>query len=224
MYNYIMGKGGNMFTVGITGSSGSGKGYVCEVFNEAGIPCLDTDKVCREVYLKGHECYDDLIKEFGTQILGEDGEIDRKALFNLTFSDQEKYSRLNTIAFMHILNETRAWLKEREKEDCEIAVIDAPMLYESGFDQLCDRVVCVICDRRTQIRRIMFRDGISERDAEIRLDKQRTNLYYTSRAHHVIDNSVNNEVNVDSETRRLIGNFRRFVRKNKKLLNPKENI
>lgn len=212
-----------MFTVGITGSSGSGKGYVCEVFKDAGIPCLDTDKVCREVYLKGHACYDDLVREFGEQILAPDGEIDRKALFNVAFHDESKYSRLNSIAFRHILAETQDWLKARENEDCEIVAIDAPMLYESGFDDMCDRVICVISDRTTQIKRIMFRDGISRYDAEIRLDKQKKNLYYTSRAHHVIDNSIRNEVNVDSDVRRLIGNLRRFVRRNKKLLNSKEN-
>ena len=212
-----------MFTVGITGSSGSGKGYVCEVFGDVGIPCLDTDKVCREVYLKGHPCYDDLVSEFGEQILAPNGEIDRKALFEIAFPDEFKYSRLNSIAFKHIFAETERWLNAREKEDHEIVAIDAPMLYESGFDRLCDRVVCVISDRTTQIKRIMFRDGISQYDAELRLNKQKKNLYYTSRAHHVIDNSIRNEVNVDSDVRRLIGNLRRFVRKNKKLLNSKEN-
>ena len=204
-----------MLTVGITGSSGSGKGYVCEIFKDSGIPCLDTDKVCREVYLKGHPCYNDLVAEFGDPILSEDGEIDRKALFRLTFTDKDKYQRLNSIAFLHIMKQTRKWLKEREEEGCEIVVIDAPMLYESGFDEFCDRVVCVISDKNTQIKRIMHRDGISEQDARIRLDKQKANIYYTSRAHHTIDNTINNEINVYYDTRQLIGNMRRFVRKNK---------
>ena len=205
-----------MLTVGITGSSGSGKGYVCEIFMDSGIPCLDTDKVCRDVYLKGHPCYNDLVREFGEEILRQDGEIDRKALFKATFSDESKYSKLNSIAFLHILKETKKWLKAREEENCEIVVIDAPMLYESGFDELCDKVVCVISDRTTQIKRIMFRDKISEHDAELRLQKQKSNIYYQSRAHHVIDNSIKNEINVYSDTRRLIGNFRRAVRRDNK--------
>ena len=83
-----------MFTVGITGSSGSGKGYVCEVFKDAGIPCLDTDKVCRDVYLKGHACYDDLVREFGEQILAPDGEIDRKAAVIGFFEADSLYKAL----------------------------------------------------------------------------------------------------------------------------------
>lgn len=211
-----------MLVVGITGSSGSGKGYVCDIFISSGIPCLDTDKVCRAVYMKGHPCYEDLLSEFGEDILSEDGEIDRKTLFKIAFNDEHKYSRLNSIAFLHILKETKKWLKEREDEDHEIVVIDAPMLYESGFDDLCDKVICVISDRATQIQRIMTRDGITQHDASLRLDRQNPNIYYTSRAHHVIDNSVKNEINVYHDTRKLIGNFRRSVRKNKKLITDKE--
>lgn len=202
-----------MLTVGLTGSSGSGKGYVSEIFTEKGIPCIDTDKVCREVYRKGHKCYEDLVCEFGGEILGSDGEIDRKALFDLTFSDPEKYRRLNSIAFTHILKETKAWLKAMEEQGNEIAVVDAPMLYESGFDKLCDKVVCVIADRPTQISRIVKRDGISVSVAETRLDKQKKNLYYTSRANYTLDNSAANEIKIYAEASRLIGVLRRFARR-----------
>ena len=202
-----------MLTVGLTGSSGSGKGYVCEIFREKGIPCLDTDKVCRAVYLKGHKCYDDLVSAFGYGIIGEDGEINRKALFDLTFSDAQRYSLLNSIAFAHIMKETKIWLSEMEEQGNEIAVVDAPMLYESGFDKLCDKVVCVIADRQTQLVRIMKRDGITQSDAVLRLNKQKKNLYYTSRANYTLDNSAANELRIYTDTSRLIGVLRRFARR-----------
>lgn len=204
-----------MLTVGLTGSSGSGKGYVCGIFKEKGIPCLDTDKVCREVYKKGHKCYYDLVGAFGEGILGQDGEIDRKVLFELTFSDSEKYSLLNSIAFTHILKETKRWLALTEEQGNEIAVVDAPMLYESGFNSLCDKTVCVIADRPTQISRIVKRDGISEEAAVLRLDKQKKNLYYTSRANYTLDNSAANELKIYTDTSRLIGVLRRFARRRK---------
>ena len=87
------------------------------------------------------------------------------------------------------------------------------MLYESGFDKLCDKVVCVIADRQTQLVRIMKRDGITQSDAEIRLNKQKKNLYYTSRANYTLDNSAANELRIYTDTSRLIGVLRRFARR-----------
>lgn len=208
-----------MITVGLTGSSGSGKGYVSEIMLNSKIPCLDTDKVCREVYLKGHPCYNDLVTEFGEGILREDGEIDRSRLFKLTFGDEHKYERLNSIAFAHIMKVTEDWISERQAEDHRVIVIDAPMLYESGFDQLCDKVICVISDIPTQVSRIMYRDGLSYDDARLRLSKQKANVYYTSRADYVLDNSVSNEKNIYRDTTRLMGVLRREATRRRKLQN-----
>ena len=202
-----------MLTVGLTGSSGSGKGYVCDIMKCVGIPCLDTDAVCRDVYMKGKDCYNDLVKFFGEGILREDREIDRKALFNTAFPDKDKYEMLNSIAFHHIMVETRKWLAERKAEGHIVAVIDAPMLYESGFDQLCDRVVCVTADMSTQVRRIMIRDGITADEARMRLGKQKPDIYYTSRADYALNNSISNENKIDSDTTKLVGVLRRLARR-----------
>lgn len=200
-----------MLTVGLTGSSGSGKGYVCDIMKKVGIPCLDTDAVCREVYMKGHECYDDLVNCFGESILSEDGEIDRRALFNLTFPDKDKYEKLNSIAFYHIMRSTQKWIKQKETEGEKVIIIDAPMLYESGFDKMCQKVVCVTADMPTQLKRIMKRDSISEEEARVRLNKQKSDTYYTSRADYALNNSVSNEHNIYTDTTRLVGVLRRLA-------------
>ena len=201
---------GAMLTVGLTGSTGSGKGYVSEIFVKSGIPCLDTDRVCRDVYMKGQPCYNDLVAAFGAGILREDGEIDRKALSDLAFPDDDKYRMLNSIAFLHIRKATEKWLDERRAEGARIAVIDAPMLYESGFDRLCDKVVSVIADRPTQIARVMQRDGITAETAKLRLSKQKPDSYYRSRCDYVLDNSASNAGDIWNDTRRLIGVLRRL--------------
>jgi len=200
-----------MLTVGLTGSTGSGKGYVSEIMKKAGVACLDTDQVCRDVYRKGEPCYLDLVSFFGDAILDEDGEIDRRALFHVAFPDKDKYEKLNSIAFYHIMKATKRWLDEREAEGERIAVIDAPMLFESGFDKLCQKTVCVIADRDTQIRRVMKRDGISEEIAVSRLAKQKSNAYYRSRSDYVLDNSLSNEDNIYTDTTRLVGVLRRIA-------------
>lgn len=208
-----------MLIVGLTGSSGSGKGYVCDIMKGVGIPCLDTDAVCHDVYLKGHECYDDLVATFGDGILAENGEIDRKALFNLTFPDKNKYEKLNSIAFYHIMRQTRKWLEQKEAEGEKIVVIDAPMLYESGFDKMCHKVVCVTADMPTQLRRIMKRDGISEEEARVRLNKQKSDIYYTSKADYALNNSVSNEHNIYTDTTRLVGVLRRHAARENQSVN-----
>ena len=199
-----------MLTVGLTGSTGSGKGYISDIMKKIGIPCLDTDLVCRDVYRKGEPCYGDLVSYFGDGILQEDGEIDRRALFNVAFPDKDKYEKHNSIAFYHIMKVTERWLAEQRASGERIAVIDAPMLFESGFDKLCDKVVCVIADRDTQIRRVMKRDDISEEVAISRLAKQKTNDYYRSRSDYALDNSVANEDNIYTDTTRLVGVLRRL--------------
>lgn len=198
-----------MLTVGLTGSSGSGKGYVCDIMKKVGIPCLDTDVVCREVYMKGQDCYYDLVNCFGEEILRDDGEIDRHALFELTFPDKDKYEKLNSIAFYHIMRSTKKWIDEREADGEKVIIIDAPMLYESGFDKMCQKVICVTADMPTQLRRIMHRDGISEEEARVRLGKQKSDIYYTSRADYALNNSASNEENIYTDTTRLVGVLRR---------------
>lgn len=193
-----------MLTVGLTGSTGSGKGYISAIFEKNGIPCLDTDAVCRIVYSRGQDCYRDLVEYFGDAILDDKGEIDRKALFNTAFQDKDKYEKLNSIAFCHIMKYTKNWLEEQSAEGAAVAVVDAPMLFESGFDKLCGKVVSVIADRQTQIERVMCRDSISAEVAEQRLEKQKSNQYYTSRSDYVIDNSVSNGDGVKADTERLI--------------------
>jgi len=199
-----------MLTVGLTGSTGSGKGYISDIMKKAGIPCLDTDQVCHDVYHKGEPCYLDLVSYFGDGILGEDGEIDRRALFNVAFPDKDKYEKLNSIAFYHIMKATERWLSAQREAGERVAVVDAPMLFESGFDKLCDKVVCVIADRDTQIRRVMKRDDISEEVAISRLAKQKSNDYYRSRSDYALDNSVANEDNIYTDTTRLVGLLRRL--------------
>ena len=200
-----------MLTIGLTGSTGSGKGYVSDIFKAAGIPCLDTDQVCRDVYRKGEACYEDLVTYFGQEILSEDGEIDRRVLFHLTFPDKEKYQALNSIAFLHIMKVTRRWLADCEEAGTSLVVVDAPMLFESGFDKLCQRSVCVIADKETQIRRVMARDGISEEEALSRLSRQKSNDYYRSRCDYELNNSASHEETIKTDTIDLIARLRQLA-------------
>ncbi len=178
-----------MKIIGIVGGSGAGKSVLCEALEKRGIPTLDTDKTAREVVQKGKPCLDELVKEFGTRILTPDGELARKALASLAFSDEERHTRLNEITHHYICIEIKKWLSQREKEGFFAACIDAPMLFESGLDSVCDIKVAVVADREARIKRITERDGISRADAENRINAQKSDAELISLCDITVENT-----------------------------------
>lgn len=182
-----------MITAGITGSTGSGKGYVCELFEKLGIKSLDTDRVSHIVYNRGEMCYDELVSYFGDGILDGSGDIDRKALFNTAFASEEKYRKLSEIAFRHILLYCDRWVEDRKNEGDSVVIIDAPMLFESGYDKKCDVIISVVADRETQIERVERRDGVSREVALKRLEKQTKNKDYIEKSDIIIYNSKDDD-------------------------------
>jgi len=191
-----------LFRLGLTGGSGAGKGYISDIFAKHGIYSLDTDLVSREVNSYGQPCYFDLVDFFGTDILNDDKTINRKLLAKKAFSDDAKYKVLNEISHHYILAYCRDWLSAREKEGCLAAIIDAPLLFESGFDSECDYIISVIAMRSVRIKRICERDGISRDDAELRLSRQKPDDFYTSKSDFVIYND--DDTDLDAAVKKII--------------------
>lgn len=199
-----------MKTIGLTGGSGAGKGCVCHSFLKLDINSIDTDKVYRELCLPGSPCLIELIGVFGNGILNEDGTLDRKELASIVFSDKEKLEVLNLITHRYILNSVREWLEIQRSEGRLAAIVDAPLLYESGFDKECDIVIAVVSDKATRIKRIIARDSISEQAAEKRLSNQGDDSFYTQNADFVIINNGSKD-ELDAQTKeiytKLFGNI-----------------
>ena len=118
-----------------------------------------------------------------------DGTIDRKALGTIVFSRPEELSRLVGITFPLILAECEARMDAAEAAGCRACVLDAPTLFESGGDKLCDVIVSVVTPREERLRRVLERDGITREAAEARMSNQHEDEYYTRRSHFVITNS-----------------------------------
>ena len=161
--------------IGLCGRSGSGKGYVSERFLELGIPSIDTDKVYRDILRReGSECLSELKNEFGEGIIAR-GKLDRRALANIVFAkgNENKLERLNKISHSHILKETLSMIEEYSKKGMGAVIVDAPVLFESGFDSICDVTLCVTAPESICIERICKRDGRSEEEAKCRLASQK---------------------------------------------------
>ncbi len=176
-----------MTVIGLCGASGSGKGTVSGFFGERGIECIDADLVYRELTSKKSPCLDEIGKEFGEKII-ENNILDRRALAKIVFSDREKLKRLNEITHKYILAEIRKRIANAKKRGEEFIVVDAPLLFESGFDKECDKIVAVCAPLSVRIHRITERDCISGEEAASRLSSQKDDAFYRCNADYVIEN------------------------------------
>ena len=181
-----------MLVIGLTGPSGSGKGAVGDVFFRQGIPVLDTDAVYHALIDHPTACTEELKRAFGDTIITCEGCVDRKRLADKVFdpadSKNEKLLLLNKITHRYVLDACRHWLEEQKRTGKRAAVIDAPLLYESGFDKECDAVVAVLASRQMRLARIILRDNLSQEEAERRLSSQKADAFYEERADFIIRN------------------------------------
>lgn len=178
-----------MLIIGLTGGSGSGKGRVCDSFLRYGINSIDTDKTSRSVCEKDKPCLKKLTEVFGNTILKPDGSLDRPALAAIAFSDKAKHLMLNEITHFYILNEVRRWLNKEKTQGKIAAIVDAPLLFESGFNKECHKIITVTAPREERIKRLLLRDGITREAIELRLSKQHNDTFYTEKSDFVIDNT-----------------------------------
>ena len=178
-----------MKVIGLCGGSGSGKGAVSRIFAEIGIPSIDTDAVYREMTLSDSPCMRALAAEFGDEVVNSQGGLDRARLASIVFNDPSRLIKLNKIAHGFILDETRRRLAACKDEGFSAAIVDAPVLFESGFNSECDEIICVVADRETRTGRIMRRDGITLDAAEKRIASQMPDEILISKCDHVIYNN-----------------------------------
>ncbi len=177
-----------MKIVGVTGSSGAGKTKVCEYLeNKYKCEIIDADKIAKQLSKKGSLYLNRIIDHFGEDIVYKNGALNRKKLANMIYHDNEKREKLNQCTFEYIVQEIKE--KISHVTDKQMIVIDAPLLYESGLDSICDTVVAVLGKKEEQIERICARDGISEEEAESRIAIQNDNEFFKENADIIIDNT-----------------------------------
>lgn len=196
--------------IGITGSSGAGKSTVCEILqNKYNAKIINADKISRQLSQKGTAYLADIVDKFGTEILLENGELNRPKLAEIIYSDFRKREMLNNCTLKYIREEIKSEIKSTEevKEVNRIISIDAPLLFEAELEILCQFVIAVISDNKElQIQRIIQRDGITKQQAIARLDAQKPNEFYTSRSKYVIVNNGKLE-EVEEQIKKILKNY-----------------
>ena len=168
----------------ITGASGYGKSIASECFEKIGYKIVDLDKITHEIYKTDKECVNGVKQAFGDEIIDENGDIIRKKLGEIVFCDKEKLNILNKIVHKYILKKALKEIKEVPD-----VIVDAPLLFESGLDKVCDITLGIISQRDKNAKRIQVRDNISIELAKSRLDKQYDDSFFKAKCSFCIENN-----------------------------------
>lgn len=172
------------FIIGLTGPTGAGKSSITKTAEGVGFYVIDCDAVSREAVVKGSEGLAALTAAFGKDILDENLELDRKALAKKAFATKENTELLNKTILPYISKIVLSRAKNHDK-----LILDAPTLFESGLDSICDKTIAVLADRDIRLARILKRDAIEKSAAELRMNAGKNDDFYKNKADIIIFNN-----------------------------------
>jgi dephospho-CoA kinase len=158
-----------IFSVVLTGGIASGKTTVSDLFEELGVPVIDTDRIARELVEPGKPALKAIVKRFGADYLDGEGQLDRRKMRTAIFTDPEARTRLENILHPLIGNEVIHRISALDADYCIIVI---PLYANSGAYEWVDRVLVVDAEEETQIARVMERDQINRAQAEAILASQ----------------------------------------------------
>lgn len=180
----------DMKIIGITGGIGSGKSAVSRILRDLGAAVVDADALARNVTTGGSEALKELTEYFGNDIIDETGELDRKKLASIAFSDPVKLHALNNITHKYITERIIGAIEVlRSTGKRDFIVIDAPIPIEKGFLDVADEVWVVAADREIRIKRVMERSDLTYEEVISRINSQMRDEEYLRIADEVLNNN-----------------------------------
>jgi len=161
-----------MLRVGLTGGIASGKSTVASMLRDLDCPVLDADTLGHELLEQGQDAYNEVVREFGKEILDGYGNVDRGKLGPIIFADAQKRARLNQILHPRILDVVRKWFAALDQiGGPELAVLEAALIIEAGYNKELDRVIVCWCPPEQQLQRLVER-GLTPEQAKLRIAAQ----------------------------------------------------
>ena len=178
-----------MLVIGLTGSIGTGKSEAARYLAQLGAEVIDADQVGHEAYTPQSEAWHNVVGAFGKEILDSNGEVDRKKLGAIVFSNQDQLSRLNQIMHPLMARMVAEEIEDLRGQGVEVAVVEAALLFEAGWDSLVGEVWVTDSSEDLVIQRLSERNGLTKEEARKRISSQMDRSERLSRADLVIDNS-----------------------------------
>ena len=188
-----------MLRIGLTGGIGSGKSAVASLLMTRGIPIIDTDEIAHRLTEPGQPAFDEIVRNFGQDILDANRRIDRDKLRERVFENADERQRLEAILHPCIREVVREKLNELYAPYCIVVV---PLLIESGFTDLVDRVLVVDASEGAQIQRAAARSGLTEPEIRKIMAAQVSRAQRLQKADDVIDNNGDRK-HLEKEVERL---------------------
>lgn len=188
-----------MLKIGLTGGIATGKTRISNLFSQLKTPIIDTDIISREILEPGQPGYLAILNHFGNSIILDDEKIDRRKLRQLVFNNRTEKQWLESMLHPIIFKRAQQLIGRHNKAKFVIVVI--PLLFETDFNQLVDRVLVVDCDVNTQIERLLLRDKIDAALAQKMIDQQWSNQNRINHADDIICN--NNGDDLDNQVMAL---------------------
>ena len=178
-----------MLVLGLTGNIGCGKSSLSRIFkNDFNIDIIDADIISRNIF-EDIDLLENVFKTFGPKIKNKDGSLNRKALGNIVFNDDNELIKLNNLTHPRIKDQIINKIELVRKSGKKIVIIDAALLIEGNYLDILDKLLVVYCDKDIQIQRIIERDSCSKEEALSRINSQMNQEEKISYGDYIIDNS-----------------------------------
>ena len=178
-----------MLVIGLTGSIGTGKSEVARLLESLGAVLINADQVGHEAYAPDTESWREVVEAFGRDILQPTGEIDRRKLGAIVFSDPQQMAKLNGIMHPRMAGMVGERIEKLRTQGTEVVVVEAALLFEAKWDYLVDEVWSTDAPVETVIQRLRDRNGLQEEEVRKRIDSQMDRQERLARSHLVLDNS-----------------------------------
>jgi len=178
-----------MKEIGVTGIIGTGKSEAARQLEALGASIISADQVGHEAYTPNTEAWDQVVAAFGDDILQDDGEIDRRKLGAVVFSDPGQLEKLNQIMHPRMARMVADKIEELRGQGVKVVVVEAALLFEAGWDSLVEEVWVTDSTEQVVIERLKQRNGMSEEEARKRISSQMDRTERLERSDYVIENS-----------------------------------
>lgn len=175
--------------IGLTGQSGAGKSTVSHYFSDRNIPIVNADLLVRELYESSSPCLKTISAVFGSDVINSDGLPDRPLLAQRAFSSKENTALLSSIVHPFVMSLFLVKVKSAVNDGKKLIIYDAPQLFESNSDIMCDFIISVVADKAKRVERICRRDGISQEAASLRLNAQLSEKFFRLNCDYTLENN-----------------------------------